>query len=41
MQQQKKRHTVNKKQVKEKYSRTKTEVQDNITTLFVEHEEQA
>jgi len=41
MQQQKKRHTVNKKQVKEKYGRTKTEVQNSITILFDEHEEQA
>lgn len=39
--QQKKRHIVNKKQVKEKYSRTKTELHDNITALFEEHEEQA
>ncbi|KAJ4380061.1 hypothetical protein N0V86_004368 [Didymella sp. IMI 355093] len=38
---QKKRHDVKKKQVKEEYSRTKTQVQDNITTLFEEHEEQA
>ncbi|KAF3039966.1 hypothetical protein E8E11_001522 [Didymella keratinophila] len=38
---QKKRHHVNKKQVKEKYGCTKTEVQNSIATLFDEHEEQA
>lgn len=32
---------MNKKQVKERYSREKTEVQGNITALFQGHEEQA
>ncbi|KAF3034702.1 hypothetical protein E8E12_005630 [Didymella heteroderae] len=38
---QKKRHVVNKKQVKEKYSRARIEVQNDIAALFEEHEEQA
>ncbi|KAF2630745.1 hypothetical protein BU25DRAFT_488894 [Macroventuria anomochaeta] len=38
---QKKRHVVNKKKVKEDYSRTKTKLQDNITAFFDEHEDQS
>ncbi|KAF1929624.1 uncharacterized protein M421DRAFT_91467 [Didymella exigua CBS 183.55] len=34
-------HIANKKQVKKKFSLAKTELQNNIITLFEEHEEQA
>lgn len=41
VEQQRKRHAVNKKKIKEGYSRTKVDLQHNITALFDEHEDQS